>query len=689
MVRGHNVDEGVKKGAGRRKIRATGSPADLRPLVDTLCTSQRIDDRRNSSVLPVDARCINQVLSLATRTIRTVASGPPPRTHVFTRTAPPVERKPPARSLQPPTSRLSGSDQRNRWRETLAFDPKMAIDPPLVVALAELGDALRANQLQLDIGPAEAARAGRDELAAQITDYLVPRLRRLDAPMLVVLGGSTGSGKSTITNTIVGHQVSPAGVLRPTTRAPVLICHPDDEAWFLDGDVLPDLPRITGESDATGAVLRVSSNPALDPGLAIIDAPDIDSVEEANRDLATQLLAAADMWLFATTAIRYADAVPWDFLRQAQSRGTSLAIIINRIPTGASAEIVPHLESMLTEAELDGTPIFAIEHHELSDEMLPATAISSLRGLLIELATDAERRAEVVKATLDGAMGSVAARADAVASASEEQQVAASNLKRAIDDVYRDAGTTLHDDISSGNLLRGEVLDRWQELIGTAELMQAVQSRISLIRDRITSLVTGRTGATAEVQGEINSTLEQLLIDHADRAAATAVSAWKRLPAGRQVLDGDRSLDRSSDDFRAAVGPEVRSWQDDILDLVRERGATKRTTARVLAVGINSIGIALMVVLFAQTGGITGGEIAIGAGTAGLSQTLLSALFGEQAVRELATDARRLLVERVTSLLETDADRYRSLLSASVTPPEHATNLRAAVDKYQAARVGS
>ncbi|MEM7274332.1 MAG: dynamin family protein [Actinomycetota bacterium] len=549
----------------------------------------------------------------------------------------------------------------------------MSTETALVEALAALTRSLRATGLRLDLGDAAAARAARDELADQIGDYLIPRLNRLDAPLLVVLGGSTGSGKSTITNTLIGEEVSPAGVLRPTTRAPVLICNPADQGWFAGGDILPELPRVTtGQRAAgepvTGTVLRMVTAPALDPGLAIIDAPDIDSVEEANRDLATQLLAAADMWLFATTAVRYADAVPWDFLRQARDRGTSLAIIINRIPTGATDEIVPHLTSMLGDAGLDGVAVFPIEQQaELHHGMLPAAEVGDLRRLLIELATDAERRNEVVRTTLDGALASIGDRVRVVEAAAAAERQALVELAAAADRTHRDAIDAVSDDIASGNLLRGEVLDRWQELIGTAELMQAVQSRITLLRDRLTSLLTGRTGQTVAVQGEITSTLEQLLIDHADAAAAATATAWRNLPGGRQLLGDDRALERASTDLRDGVGPEIRAWQDDILDLVRERGAGKRTTARILAFGLNSIGVALMIVLFSQTGGLTGGEIAIGAGTAGLSQTLLSALFGEQAVRELATEARRLLRGRVEDLFDRERARFQALIDALET----------------------
>ncbi|MEL6984230.1 MAG: ABC transporter, partial [Actinomycetota bacterium] len=126
--------------------------------------------------------------------------------------------------------------------------------------------------------------------------------------------------------------------------------------------------------------------------------------------------------------------------------------------------------------------------------------------------------------------------------------------------------------------------------------------------------------------------------------------------------------DRSSDHFRDTIGAEIRAWQDDILELVRQRGAGKRTTARVLAFGINSVGIALMLVLFSQTAGLSGGELAIGAGTAGLSQTLLSALFGEQAVRELAAEARGLLLARAEGLLDHDRSRYQGLVDDLIAP---------------------
>jgi len=216
----------------------------------------------------------------------------------------------------------------------------------LAQRLERLREALLALRLALATPGADAARRMRDEVAGQIADYLLPRLERMDAPLLMVVGGSTGAGKSTLVNSLVGTDVSPAGVLRPTTRAPVLACHPDDLPWFRDDRILPGLARTTGGPAGPGG-LELAQTERLPPGLALLDAPDIDSVVEANRALAGQLLAAADAWLFVTTAARYADAVPWDLLQAARDRGTALSVVLDRVPEEAAGEVAGHLRSML------------------------------------------------------------------------------------------------------------------------------------------------------------------------------------------------------------------------------------------------------------------------------------------------------------------------------------------------------
>ena len=133
-----------------------------------------------------------------------------------------------------------------------------------------------------------------------------------------------------------------AGVLRPTTRGPVIACHPSDLAGCTDDRILPQLPRSSGPDG-----LRLAPHPGIGPGLALLDAPDIDSVVSTNRELASTLLAAADLWVFLTTAARYADAVPWQLLHTARDRGTAIAIVLNRCPPEAVKHVAADLSDML------------------------------------------------------------------------------------------------------------------------------------------------------------------------------------------------------------------------------------------------------------------------------------------------------------------------------------------------------
>jgi hypothetical protein len=114
----------------------------------------------------------------------------------------------------------------------------------------------------------------------------------------------------------------------------------------------------------------------------------------------------------------------------------------------------------------------------------------------------------------------------------------------------------------------------------------------------------------------------------------------------------------------------VREWQSDVLEMVRSQGADKRSTARFLAFGVNGLSVALMVVVFSYSYGLTGAEVGIAGGSAVLGQKLLEAVFGDQAVRSLAERAKRSLEVRVTELLEAERARYTELLDSLGLDPE-------------------
>lgn len=555
----------------------------------------------------------------------------------------------------------------------------MSDSTKMLTALVRLRGALQSAVLPLDLPHAEEERANRLAMIDQLEDYVIPRLTAIDGPLLTVVGGSTGAGKSTLVNSLVGHRVTEPGLLRPTTRSPVLVHNPADAEWFGQDRILPDLVR---SDRATGdtSTLQLVATDKVPAGLAILDAPDVDSVEEANRVLAAQLLAAGDLWLFVTSAARYADQVPWDYLKKAAERSTSVAVVLDRTSDDAVETVATHLARMLAARGLKDSPLFIVrEGTPDEDGLLPASYVADIRGWLDALADDADARGAVVKQTLEGAIRVLSAKTFQIASVVEEQGKAVQQLRDDADRAYDRALAAIHTATADGTLLRGEVLARWQEFVGTGELLKSLENKVGALRDRLVNAVKGKPAQVERVTHAVESGLEKLLLEHAENAAEQAAGYWASTAPGRTLLEAqERDLDRASREFRRAAETLVRDWQLGVLEMVRGEGADKRTTARYLAYGVNGLAVALMVVTFSATAGLSGAEVGIAGGSAVLGQKLLEAVFGDQAVRRLAERARKDLDRRVEELFATERARFTHVIDDLGVDPRSPELLRAA-----------
>lgn len=556
---------------------------------------------------------------------------------------------------------------------------------PQDAALTRFSAHLRGLELPLPIEGAEQARAEVSSALDQIGDHIAPRLASLDAPLLVVVGGSTGAGKSTLVNALVGHPVTRSGAIRPTTRRPVLLHHPDDRAWFAGSRVLPGLARVhadgdmsadqpafedTGDSgadDLPATSLELRAETAVPPGLALLDAPDIDSVAAGNRELARQLLRAADLWLFVTTANRYADSVPWQVLTGAAEREVTVDVVMNRIPDhpGVAEELEHDLREMLGREGIEISRLFLVAETSLDAEsMLPAPAVAELTAHLAALAADAEERARIARRTLAGAVTGLSRSAAAIAEHTRAQQEEGKRLAEEVDLAFSGARTRIGEAIGDGSLLRGEVLARWQDVVGTGEFFRSVENVFSRVRDRLGHALTGRPAPSIAAEQALGTGLVHVVIDETARGAERAEAAWRATSAGRHLAAG-HDLSRIPEGYDEEVSAAVRAWQGDVLELVRTEGADRRTRARLLSLGVNAVGVALMIVVFASTAFIpTGLEVGAGAATAVVGQKLLETLFGDEAVRRMARVARERLTTRLDELVAERAGPFHERLEA-------------------------
>lgn len=549
-------------------------------------------------------------------------------------------------------------------------------------------------------------------MARQLDDYILPRSASVDNPLTIVVGGSTGAGKSTLVNTLLGEPLTQSGAIRPTTRHPVLLHRAEDEAALSPERFLPTLPRTRTSGMNAGSQALPGLDPkiaralipittsALPQGIALIDAPDIDSVSEENRTLAKELLSAADLWLFVTTANRYADAVPWELLHEAAARSIAIAVVLNRVPEGDEEAIENDLRRMLDEAGIHAVLIHTVtEQPRDASGMLAPVSLAPLTLWIRELGADAPARAAIARQTLAGAVETLASNLQVLAAEQARQQAAHESLATIAAEEYEDALTTIDGALSDGSLLRGEVLSRWHDFVGTGDFFRSLDSTIGRLRDRVGSALRGQPAAAQKVEDALESGIHAVVLDAAARASENTRTRWRASRAGRSLLarldapqmasvapeqnaESKGEVQSAEDIFSAAVAEQIRLWQGSVLEMIREEGADKRKRARFLSLGVNATAVMLMVAAFSLTGGITGIEAGIAGGSGVVGTKLLESIFGEDAVRRMATRARTDLLERMSGLLTEHAQPFTAVLEET-DPQADAADIHRAAEQVQ------
>ncbi|MEU6059608.1 dynamin family protein [Streptomyces sp. NPDC047097] len=544
----------------------------------------------------------------------------------------------------------------------------MDVRPQLIDALSALRDRVAAVRLPLPLPGAPRARQTRAELLAQLDDYLVPRLKDPDAPLLAVIGGSTGAGKSTLVNSLVGRRVSEAGVLRPTTRTPVLVCHPDDHHWFAGMRVLPQLTRVWrpldredsqereggGEADERPAGerdLRVETALTVPRGLALLDAPDIDSLVVSGRELAAELICAADVWVMVTTASRYADAVPWHLLRTAKEYKATLITVLDRVPHQVIADVSRQYEALLIRAGLGDVPRFTIPELPESTAggtgLLPDNAVAALRGWLTHHVQDPAARQQAAGRTAGGVIDSLGARLPELAGAVAAQYAAAVRLTDTVQTAYAEQRERVRRELKRGAVLAGDARTRWRGY--------------------------PRDSTAAELLDSLAESLTALLQCAVAAADDEVRDGWRREPAAA-ALRGPDGTDGPAPDRESTerIGMAVRRWrrvleelaEEEVRSLDRPAGATPDadTAAALLAAAL------------------LGGRRARGAGDR------LAELLGAKGALRLRDKGGALVETSIDRVLAEERERRLTPLRAFRIGPEPQAGLIAALSLLQKER---
>jgi len=230
--------------------------------------------------------------------------------------------------------------------------------PALVETLREVASAT--ERLPDAAGPDTRALARR--VRTRLVRDLLPRLSSEAPLLLVAVAGPNNVGKSTLFNTLVEADLSPAraegGLTQQCLAAATAETATGDGREALSARyevvLLPPGARAPVTEPGPPGRLFLTSTPTLPPGLVLVDTPDFDSVVRENRLRSEALLVTVDVVVFVVSRHTYQNAALVDVVRQAVGRGRPWVAVYNEAPDLETVRA--HLDKLAADV---GAPPFA------------------------------------------------------------------------------------------------------------------------------------------------------------------------------------------------------------------------------------------------------------------------------------------------------------------------------------------
>ncbi|WNM25293.1 GTPase [Demequina capsici] len=341
---------------------------------------------------------------------------------------------------------------------------------------------------------------------------------------IVALAGGTGSGKSTLFNALTGSDFAVPGVTRPTTAHASAAVYSEGAHPLLDWLGVREEHRF-----------HVPQAPPELHGLVLLDLPDHDSINGANRDVVDRVVPLADLIIWVVDPQKYADhAIHSAYIQVASVHGQPSLMVLNqtdRLGDGDDWAIIEDLQRLLGEEGLLDVPVMP----------LSARTGRGVDGLKAELAGAVE----------SGSIAAEAVRADLVA--------AGKALARAL---AQDADPKLPDKT---------------EIIASLARLAGVDARA----EAAGAVASGRGHQVPDLAPIGLASVERERLDWIDAATDGLPLTWRHVLADT-VASGEELTDALNRELGEAEWPEVErpsGWRGRMAKVVRASAASKSVTA--------------------------------------------------------------------------------------------------------------
>ncbi|WP_237232851.1 dynamin family protein [Rothia nasisuis] len=290
----------------------------------------------------------------------------------------------------------------------------------LAARVEALESALTLGEGRIDPETAQAASGILERAAAR---------RELSAEHTVIgFFGATGSGKSTLFNAVVGKNIAKSAATRPTTATaqaavwgrdgaePLLDWLGVENRTYMDEDPAEaaaslnrsEVPVTVGMWNKIRTSVGAGKTEQASGGLVLLDLPDFDSVEAANRLLVEKMAQCVDVLVWVMDPQKYADAViHQDFIAPLASHGAVTLAVLNQVDRLDQAEVPAVLDSLKLLLARDGLTSTLLAD-PLAVSARTGYQIPRLREVLGQVAVAKTAAVARIEADLDGVQASLA-----------------------------------------------------------------------------------------------------------------------------------------------------------------------------------------------------------------------------------------------------------------------------------------